>query len=87
MDDIAVFRPSTGQWISRPSLGGATVFTSWGVSTDVPVPGDYDGDGKDEPAIYRNGTWWVLRSTAGALTQSFGLSTDIAVPRRYIPAP
>ena len=84
-DDLAVYRPSTGQWIYQPSGGGAAVFTSWGNSTDIPVPGDFDGDGKDDPAIYRNGTWWILRSTAGAVTTNFGVSTDTAIPRAYIP--
>ncbi len=84
-DDIAVFRPSTGQWIYQPSTGGAAVFTNWGTAGDVPVPGDYDGDGKDDFAIYRNGAWWLLRSTSGAATVNFGISTDKALPRAYIP--
>jgi hypothetical protein len=83
--DIAVFRPSTGQWIYRPSTGGASVFATWGASGDVPVPGDYDGDGKDDFAIYRNGQWWVLQSTAGTLVQNFGLASDTPIPRKYIP--
>jgi hypothetical protein len=84
-DDIAVFRPTTGQWIYRPSSGGATVFVAWGAAGDIPVPGDYDGDGTDDPAVYRNGTWWVNRSTAGVLVQNFGLTTDKAIPRHYLP--
>jgi hypothetical protein len=84
-DDIAVFRPSTGQWIYLPSGGGDAVFTQWGAAGDIPAPGDYDGDGKDDPAIYRNGAWWILRSTAGAITVNFGVSTDKAVPRSYVP--
>ena len=83
--DIAVFRPSTGQWIYRPSTGGATVFAPWGTAGDIPVPGDYDGDGRDDFAIYRNGTWWVNQSTSGVLVQAFGLSTDTAIPRRDLP--
>ena len=83
--DIAVFRPTTGQWIYRPSTGGATVFTTFGAAGDVPVPGDYDGDGRDDFAIYRNGQWWVSRSTAGLLVQNFGLASDTAIPRRYLP--
>ena len=84
-DDLAVFRPSTGQWIYKPSGGGADVTTIWGVSTDVPVPGDYDGDGKDDLAIYRNGQWWVLRSQAGAITYTFGLGSDQPILKSYIP--
>ncbi|HEY8559186.1 MAG TPA: M36 family metallopeptidase [Pyrinomonadaceae bacterium] len=84
-DDLAVYRPSTGQWIYRPSGGAADVTVLWGVATDIPVPGDYDGDGKDDPAIYREGIWWVLRSTAGSMTIPFGLPTDKALPRSYIP--
>jgi putative transposon-encoded protein len=85
IDDIAVFRPSTGQWLVINSQGGGVNTTAFGAAGDVPVPGDYDGDGRDDFAIYRNGTWWVNRSTSGLLVQAFGLSTDTAIPRRYIP--
>jgi Metallo-peptidase family M12B Reprolysin-like/FG-GAP-like repeat len=82
-DNFAVYRPSTGQW--RYISGASTITKSWGISTDIPVPGDYDGDGSDDVAIYRNGTWYVDRSQAGILIQSFGLSSDNAVPKAYIP--
>ena len=42
--EIAVFRPSVGGWYVD---GAAPVF--YGLSTDVPVPDDYDGDGTTEP--------------------------------------
>lgn len=84
-DDIAVFRPSTGQWIYLPSSGGSAVFTNWGTAGDVPVPGDYDGDGKDDFAIYRNGQWWVQFSTSGTAVINFGIASDKAVPRSYLP--
>ena len=71
--------------IYRPSSGGATVFIAWGTAGDIPVPGDYDGDGSDDPAVYRNGTWWVNRSTAGVLIQNFGLGSDTAIPAQYLP--
>jgi hypothetical protein len=80
-----VFRPSTGEWIYIASNGGATVTTAWGASGDVPVPGDYDGDGTDDFAVYRNGQWWLLRSTSGVSVQSFGLSSDAPVPNAYLP--
>ncbi len=84
-DDVAVYRPSEGKWYILRSSNGAVDFITFGLSTDIPVPGDYDGDGKDDTAIYRNGTWWLNRSTAGVASAAFGLSTDTAIPTRYIP--
>ena len=33
---------------------------AWGVAGDVPVPGDYDGDGKADYVVFRpaNGAWY-----------------------------
>jgi hypothetical protein len=71
-------------YIFRSSDNGVGIVT-WGNATDVPVPGDYDGDGKDDQAVFRNGTWFVFQSTAGPLTASFGVTGDIPVPSKYIP--
>jgi hypothetical protein len=86
-DDVAVYRPSTGQWYILRSSNGAVDIVTFGISSDVPVPGDYDGDGKDDVAVYRpsTGVWYVQRSTAGLLIAGFGISTDTALPSRYIP--
>lgn len=49
-------------------------------------PGDFDGDGKTDYAIYRpdNGQWWVRRSSDGSyFVFTFGLSTDKPVPADY----
>jgi len=83
--DIAVFRPGVGTWFIRDSNTGAVSTINFGTSGDIPVPGDYDGDGKDDAAIYRSGQWWVNQSSGGVITQNFGIGSDTAIPRRYIP--
>ncbi|MDQ4133892.1 MAG: hypothetical protein M3179_11980, partial [Actinomycetota bacterium] len=48
---------------------------------DIPVPGDYHGDGDDDIAVFRpaNGVWFIQ----GGLTVAWGASGDIPVPGDY----
>jgi Putative Ig domain/IPT/TIG domain/FG-GAP-like repeat len=88
--DIAVYRPSTGEWhVLTSHTNYAQGFSViWGTSTDVPVPGDFDGDGRTDPAYYRpsTGTWSILKSSSN-YTTSFdvvlGADGDIPVPGDY----
>ena len=65
----------------RTSSSGFTSITSWqwGMSDDVPVPVDYDGDGRMEVAVYRplTGEWFVREK----FTITWGASGDVPVKR------
>src|SRR6476659_8710359 len=68
-----------GAWYAAHSSGGATT-TSFGVSTDVDVMADYDGDGKADVAVWRpsNGLWYILQSSTGTVrVTSWGMNGDV----------
>jgi murein DD-endopeptidase MepM/ murein hydrolase activator NlpD len=86
--DIAIYRPFEswsgvqGKWyIIYSSTGNELSPTPvYGYWNDRPVPGDYDGDGRTDIAIFsgpRNGTWYVLPSTGGEIVEQWGADTDL----------
>jgi len=66
--DIAIWRPSSGEWYVMQQSGTNFAWAQWGIASDTPVPGDYDGDGKTDFAVFRSGegTWYIIRSSDGS---------------------
>jgi hypothetical protein len=55
------------------------------LASDVPVPGDYNGDGRDDRAVWRSQTGeWIVTSPSGSITVTqWGLPGDVPVPGDY----
>jgi len=87
--DVAVIRPNaanTAAFFYILNSGNSTSTTyQWGLPTDIPAIGDYDGDGKSDVAVFRpsNGIWYVLQSSGGFTSTSFGQNGDIPVANDY----
>ena len=84
--DIALYRPFEswsgiqGKWYiiyssTNSELSPTPIYGYW---NDTPTPGDYDGDGRTDVAIFsgpRNGTWFVQTFNDGG--QQWGQMGDI----------
>lgn len=92
--DIAVWRPNTGVcssnncgWeIKQSSTGTVFYQADWGAAGDIPVPADYDGDGKTDKAVWRpaEGNWYIIQSSNGTTrVQGWGNNGDKPVPGDY----
>jgi hypothetical protein len=61
---------------------------NWGLSSDIPTPGNYDGDSKTDIAVFRpaDGNWFVLLSSNNTSRFiHFGQNGDIPAPAAFIP--
>lgn len=69
--DFVTWKKTTGNWTIRYNGGspGNTVI-QWGLSTDIPIAGDFDRDGIADITVWRNsyqypgaGGWFVIPSS------------------------
>lgn len=90
--DLAMFRPSSGDWqIERSSDGlSQPVRTRPSFGGDDIVPGDYDGDGISELGTYRSSTaQWIVRKlhptgpSRFIINGQYGSPNDLPVAADY----
>jgi hypothetical protein len=94
--DLALFRPYSGMWYVALSSSEYSRYTTSGPlgaaddflpsDYDLPVPADYDGDGRADIAVYRpaNNRWYVERSSDGVnLTIDWPAPGGVPVPADY----
>jgi len=83
---------ATITWWNLNSTAGVQNASDWGnANTDFPAPGDYDGDGKADIAIYRSdpnvggqNAYWIIQSSTNTFRFfAWGLSGDQTVQRDY----
>src|SRR5207248_1358175 len=92
---LAVFRPSTGQWlIADPNSLNSTLTPTvsiligiyFGQDGDLPVLGDYLGLGWEQPMVFRPRTGhWLVGDRSGKIVADvrFGQSGDRPAPAAY----
>lgn len=88
--DIAIWRPSDGNWFVLQSSTNTQIIKQFGQSGDVPQPADYDGDKKADFAVYRpsatQSVWFINNSSGGTFTSTvlpFGGATDQPATTAY----
>lgn len=62
---------------------GARTLTINQLATSNATRFDFDGDGKSDLSVYRNGVWYLQQSSAGSSVTQFGLATDNIAPADY----
>ena len=86
INEVGIFRNSL--WFLDTTgdnqAGAGDDFFVFGLPTDTPVRGDWNGDGTDNVGIYRNGLWFLdltgdNQAGAGDVFFEFGLPADTPV--------
>ena len=76
---IGVFRPAMHRFYLKNGTANNTM-VNWGLSTDKPVTGDWNGNGLYDVGVFRNSTHtFYLKNGTANTSVNWGLSTDLPV--------
>ena len=87
-DTVGVFHPTNTVFSLKNTLsgGGADITVDRGAAGDVPVAGDFNGDGIDTVSTFNNGTWTIRNFNvqnggyvSSTIVSSFGQAGDLPV--------
>ena len=84
--DLAVWHARTGNWFIRSGTGSVLSWAvSWGGPASRVLPGDYNGDGRNDFAIYNQGRWSIRALSGESLANDvqWGWAGAIPVPGDY----
>jgi hypothetical protein len=88
--DFGLYRgrsPADSLWYAPATGGGGPFQIFFGATSDIPVPGDYDGDGRTDAVIFRpsTGLWYGPRTGAAQIVIQtvLGAPGDIPIPGDY----
>jgi len=80
---IGVFRNSTGYWnLDYNNTGALDKTFQFGKDGDIPVTGDWNGDGTTDAGVFRpsNGNWYLNHNNTGARDKTFQFGKDGDIP-------
>ena len=85
---MGVYDPATGTWLLRLSPGAGTpdLRVQYGYPGAVPVPGDWDGDGRTTLGVYDGGRWLLRDSLlpgAPDRVLGYGAPGYLPIPGRW----
>jgi PKD repeat protein len=78
LDKVGVFQPSTHMFYLRN--GSVNTSVDYGLSTDIPISGDWNGDGMGDVGVFRPSIHtFYLKNGSANTTVNYGTGTDLPV--------
>ena len=83
-DIVSVYRPSNATFYLKKAneTGFADAAITYGIPGDLPITGDWDGDGIDTIGVYRDGVFYLRNSNTSGYADvvvPFGIQGDVPV--------